>query len=331
MADGSTILIVLESHEGTLRSTAFESFSAGQELAQATGGELVALAIGSGVSDAAGELGSSGADRVLVADAPELSAITVDGYATVVDKAIEQVSPGIVLMAGTTAGRDVMSFLAGRHELAHLPDCTALRVEGSELVGRRPVYGNKMMTEVRSSLDRCVLATLHTGAFKAPEPDSSKSASVEPLDVSFSDGDIRVTITGLESSAGQAADLTSAEIVVIGGRGLGSEENYKLVQDLAEALGGAAGATRAVTDLGWRPHYEQVGQTGQKIAPKLYIGVGVSGAVQHTVGMVNSENITAINRDSAAPIFKMADFGLVGDLEEVVPKLIERIRDKKGS
>jgi electron transfer flavoprotein alpha subunit len=331
LADGSTVLIALESHEGTLRSSGYEAFAAGRELADATGGELVALAIGSGISDSAGNFGAYGADRVLVADAPELSAITIDGYAKVLDLAMEQDSPAIVLMAGTTAGRDVLSFLAGRHELAHLPDSAALRAEDGKLVARRPVYGNKMMTEVRASLDQCVLASLHTGAFKSPEADDAKSVSVENLDVSFADGDIRVKIKGIESSAGQAADLTSADIVVIGGRGLGSEENYKLVQDLAEALGGAAGATRAVTDLGWRPHYEQVGQTGQKIAPKLYIGIGVSGAVQHTVGMVGSENIAAINRDPAAPIFTMADFGLVGDLEEVVPKLVERIKEKKGS
>lgn len=330
MAEGITILIALESHEGSLRSTSYEAFATGRALADETGGQLIALAIGSGIHDAAAGLGAYGPDRVLVADSPELAAITVDGYAKVLDQAIEQVEPDVVVMAGTTAGRDIAAFLAGRHELAHLPDCAALRAEGSEIVARRPVYGNKMMTEIRASLSQCVLVTLHSGSFKTPEADSSSSVEVESLDVSFNDDDIRITITGLESSAGEAADLTSADIVVIGGRGLGSEENYALVQQLADVLGGAAGATRAVTDLGWRPHYEQVGQTGQKISPKLYIGVGVSGAVQHTVGMVGSENIAAINRDPSAPIFNMADFGLVGDLEEIVPKLIERIREKKG-
>jgi electron transfer flavoprotein alpha subunit len=330
VADVKPILIALESHEGTIRSTSFEALTAGVALAGQTGGELIALVIGSGVTDAAGTAGQMGADRVLVADAPELSAITVDGYAKVLDAAIDQTSPGVVLLAGTTAGRDIAGFIAGRHELAHLPDCSALEIEGDELIGTRPVYGNKMMTRVRAKLENPVVATLHTGAFKAPEADTSLDVSPEPLDVSFSDGDIRVTLTGLESSAGEAVDLTSADVVVIGGRGLGSEDNYKLVQDLAEAMGGAAGATRAVTDLGWRPHYEQVGQTGQKIAPKLYVGVGVSGAVQHTVGMVNSETIVAINRDPSAPIFKMADFGLVGDLEEIVPKLTEQIRARKN-
>jgi electron transfer flavoprotein alpha subunit len=331
LADGKSILIALESHEGTLRGTSYEAFAAGRMLADELGGDLVAVAIGHGVSDAASGLGGYGADRLLVADAPELSAITVDGYAKVLEMAIEQVDPAVVLLAGTTAGRDIAAFVGGRHGLPHLPDCTTLRLENGTLIARRPVYGNKMMTEVQANLEGRVVATLHTGAFRIPE--SSEGASVEPeqLDVSFSDDDIRVKITGLESASGQGVDLTSADVVVIGGRGLGSEENYQLVQDLAESLGGAAGATRAVTDLGWRPHYEQVGQTGQKIAPKLYIGVGVSGAVQHTVGMVASENIVAINRDSAAPIFKMADFGLVGDLEEVVPKLIERIKEKKGS
>jgi electron transfer flavoprotein alpha subunit len=331
LAEGQTILIALESHEGELRGTSYEAFAAGRTLADETGGKLVAVAIGDGVTDTAASLGTYGPDRVLVADAPELSAITVDGYAKVIDAAVEQVDPGIILLAGTTAGRDIAAFLGGRHNLAHLPDCTALRIDGGALVARRPVYGNKMMTEVQADLSNRVLVTLHTGAFKVPEADTGKSVEPETLDVSFSEDDIRVKITGLESAAGQGVDLTSADVVVIGGRGLGSEENYQLVQQLAEVLGGAAGATRAVTDLGWRPHYEQVGQTGQKIAPKLYIGVGVSGAVQHTVGMVSSENIVAINRDPAAPIFKMADFGLVGDLEEVVPKLVERIKEKKGA
>jgi electron transfer flavoprotein alpha subunit len=330
LAEGKSILIALESHEGTLRGTSYEAFAAGRSIADEAGDELVALAIGHGISDAAAQLGGYGPDRVLVADAPELAAITVDGYAKVLDQAIEQVGPDIVLLAGTTAGRDIAGFLAGRHGLAHLPDCTSLRIESEALIARRPVYGNKMMTEVKAALDQCVLATLHTGAFSIPDADTSAAVDVETLDVSFSDGDIRVAITGIESAAGQGVDLSSASVVVIGGRGLGSEENYQLVQRLAESLGGAAGATRAVTDLGWRPHYEQVGQTGQKISPKLYIGVGVSGAVQHTVGMVGSENIVAINRDPTAPIFKMADFGLVGDLEEIVPKLVERIKEKWG-
>lgn len=330
MADATPILIALESHEGTIRGTSYEALAAGTALAGQTGGELIALVIGNGVTDSAGSAGQMGADRVLVADAPELSTITVDGYAKVLDEAVAQISPGVVLLAGTTAGRDIAGFIAGRHELAHLPDCSALEIEGNELVATRPVYGNKMMTKVRANLDKPVIATLHTGAFKAPEADASRNVNPEVLDVTFNDGDIRVTITGLESSAGGAVDLTSADVVIIGGRGLGSEENYKLIQDLAEAMGGAAGATRAVTDLGWRPHYEQVGQTGQKIAPKLYVGVGVSGAVQHTVGMVNSETIVAINRDPSAPIFKMADFGLVGDLEVIVPKLVERISARKN-
>jgi electron transfer flavoprotein alpha subunit len=331
LAEGQTILVALESHDGTLRGTSYEAFAAGRSIADETGAEVAALAIGSNITEVASGLGAYGADSVLIADAPELSAITVDGYAKVLDHAIEQLQPAVVLLAGTTAGRDIAAFLAGRHNLAHLPDCTSLRTDGDALIARRPVYGNKMMTEVQASLGQCVLVTLHTGAFKVPQEDTSKNVTPETLDVSFGEDDIRVQVTGLDSAAGQGVDLTSADVVVIGGRGLGSEENYQLVQQLAEALGGAAGATRAVTDLGWRPHYEQVGQTGQKIAPKLYIGVGVSGAVQHTVGMVGSENIVAINRDPSAPIFKMSDFGLVGDLEEIVPKLIEKVKQAKGT
>jgi electron transfer flavoprotein alpha subunit len=329
--DRNTILVVLESHDGELRGSSYEAFAAGRSLADELGASVVALAVGSGISQSANDLGGYGADRVLVADVPELNAITVDGYAKALDMAIEQVDPGIVMMVGTTGGRDILAFLAGMHRLAHLPDCTDLRVEEGNLIGKRPVYGNKMMTEVRADLSSRVLVSLHTGAFKIPEPDASKPVEAEMLDLSFDDGEIRMKITGLESSSGGPPDIGSAEIVVIGGRGLGSKENYELVQQLAEALGGSAGATRAVTDLGWRPHYEQVGQTGHKISPKLYVGIGVSGAVQHTVGMVGSETIVAVNRDPAAPIFKLADFGLVADLEDVVPKLVEKINARKGT
>jgi electron transfer flavoprotein alpha subunit len=330
LADEKAILIVLESHGGQLRGSSFEALSAGRALSDQTGGQLVALAIGSGVSEAAATLGEFGADRVLVADDDQLESITVDGYSVVINSAIKQLQPSVVLLAGTTNGRDIAAFLAGLHDLAHLPDCASLAIEDSSLVAKRAVYGNKMMTMVRASLESPVIATLHTGSFAASERTGASDVEAETLPVPIDAGDIRVSITGLESSAGEAVDLTSADAVVIGGRGLGSEENYALVQQLADALGGAAGATRAVTDLGWRPHYEQVGQTGQKIAPKLYVGVGVSGAVQHTVGMVGSDTIVAINRDPAAPIFKLSDFGLVGDLEVIVPRLVQKLQERKG-
>jgi electron transfer flavoprotein alpha subunit len=240
------------------------------------------------------------------------------------------VNPAIIALTGTTGGRDVASFLAGHEGLAHLPDCLEVWRDGDEVVGKRTVYGGKMLTLVRASAARRVVVTLHTNAYPAPEPDSGRSAEVESLDVDIADGEIRMRITGLESSSGGPTDLGTADVVVIGGRGLGSQENFDLVQQLADALGGTVGATRAITDLGWRPHYEQVGQTGHKITPKLYVGVGVSGAVQHTVGMRGAETIIAINRDPDAPIHKIADLGVVGDLTEIVPKLVERIKAKRG-
>jgi electron transfer flavoprotein alpha subunit len=324
------VLVVIESNDGVLRQASLEAISAGRSLADPFGGSLIALVVGENVAGAAEEIGALGADRVLVADAVELARITIDGYVKAIDVARGQVTPGAIVLTGTTGGRDIASFLAGRDGLAHLPDCVDVDVEDDAVVAKRPVYGGKMLTQVRAPREDCIVITLHTNAFPAPESEPGRSVSAEPLDVSFDEGAIRMRITGLESSSAGATDLGTAEVVVIGGRGLGSKENFDLVQQLADALGGTVGATRAITDLGWRPHYEQVGQTGHKITPKLYVGVGVSGAVQHTVGMRGSETIVAINRDPDAPIHKIADIGVVGDLTEIVPKLVERIKAKRG-
>jgi electron transfer flavoprotein alpha subunit len=327
---GHDVLAIVESNDGDLRQSSFEAFTAGRKLADDAGGSLVALAIGAGISEDAESLAQLGPDRVLVADHRALARITIDGYLKAIDAALERVNPAVIVLTGTTGGRDVASFLAGRDGLAHLPDCLEVWRDGDEIVGKRPVYGGKMLTQVRASSSRRVVVTLHTNAYPMPEADSGQPAEVESLDVDIADGDIRMRITGLESSSGGPTDLGTADVVVIGGRGLGSKENFDLVQQLADALGGTVGATRAITDLGWRPHYEQVGQTGHKITPKLYIGLGVSGAVQHTVGMRGAETIIAINRDPDAPIHKIADLGVVGDLTEIVPKLVERIRAKRG-
>ncbi|MBX6343295.1 MAG: electron transfer flavoprotein subunit alpha/FixB family protein, partial [Thermomicrobiaceae bacterium] len=284
MANGSSVLIVVETSDGKVRTTAEEPFTVGRELAGAAGAELVAVVIGSGVDEVAARAGELGADRVLVADAPQLARVTVDGYVKAVEAAIDAARPALVLFAGTTAGRDVAAFLSARRRAPHLVDCIKLERDGDAVRATRPVYSGKLLTEVQPLGGAPVLATVHANAYPAPEPQSGRAAPTERLDVSFADGEIRTEILELRASAGGPTNLEAADVVVVGGRGLGSAENFKLVEDLAAALDGAVGATRAVTDLGWRPHYEQVGQTGKTIMPKLYIGVGVSGAVQHTVG-----------------------------------------------
>ncbi|MDI3341928.1 MAG: electron transfer flavoprotein subunit alpha/FixB family protein [Sphaerobacter sp.] len=332
MTDGASgVLLAVETRDGAIRETSKELFGLGRTLAGELGGPLGAVVLGSGVEAAAREAAALGADRVLVADAPELAAFTVDAYAKALDAAIDATQPRIVLLAGTTAGRDLAPFLAMRREAACLVDCVRLAWQDGAWVGTRPVYQGKLLTEVRAPGDGLTFATIHAGAVAAPEPDPGRISETTPLPLQFAPGEIRVTVTDLVQAPAGPTNLEQAEVVVVGGRGLGEAANFRLAEELAEVLGGAVGATRAVTDLGWRPHYEQVGQTGKTIAPKLYIGLGVSGAVQHTVGIRGSETIVAINRDPDAPIFKMADFGVVGDVHEIAPKLAAKLRAVRGA
>lgn len=328
--EANGILLAVETSEGAIRPTARELFGAGRSLAEAVGGPLTALVIGSGLDAAATEAAELGADRVYTADAPELAQFTVDAWAKVVDAAIETVQPAAVLLAGTTSGRDVAPFLAARRRVPYLVDCMRVSYADGAFSGTRPVYQGKLLTDVRAAEGSPVFITLHAGAIEAPQPEAGRTAETTALPLDFAPGEIRVEVKDLVQAPAGPTNLEAAEVVVIGGRGLGEAENFSHAEQLAEVLDGAVGATRAVTDLGWRPHYEQVGQTGKTVAPKLYIGLAVSGAVQHTVGIRGSETIVAINRDPDAPIFKLADFGIVGDVFEIAPKLTARLREVRG-
>jgi electron transfer flavoprotein alpha subunit len=263
-------------------------------------------------------------DRVLVADFPELERYTTDGYTLVIERAIETTSPAVVLLGGTTAGRDLGPYLSARTGAGCLSDCIALRWDGDALVGTRPVYQGKLLADVTINSPNPGFAVLRGGVVDAPP--AGEPGSIEDLEVTFADGDLRVELIEVSVPPAGAVDLEGAETIVAGGRGVGSAENFVLVEQLAAAVGGAVGATRAVTDLGWRPHYEQIGQTGKTVKPKLYFAVGISGAVQHVVGMQSSDTVVAINRDADAPIFKLAQIGVIGDLNELLPALVAEIK-----
>lgn len=327
MAQG--VLLVVEVDGGVIRPTSRELFGVGRALADASGGSLVAVMIGHNVSDTT-DAADLGADRVVVADAPGLASFTVDGHARALEQAVESVNPAIVLLPGSTSGRDLAPFVAMRRGVPCLVDCLRLALDGEDVVATRPVYQGKLLTDVRARRASPVFATLRAGAFAAPEPQAGRATETTALNVEIGPGDIRVAVTGTAEAPAGPTNLEQAKTVVVGGRGLGEADKFALVDDLAAALGGAVGATRAVTDLGWRPHYEQVGQTGKTVAPDLYVGLAVSGAVQHTVGMRGSGTIVAINRDPAAPLFKIADFGIVGDVFELEPRLAARIRALRG-
>lgn len=318
------VLVVAETSGSDLRPVSFELVTAGKQVAAGTGGALIALVMGSGVEAAAAALGGAGVDRVLVADDPNLAHLTSESAAATLVAAIEQASPDIVLVPGTTSGRDYAPRAAARLGVGLAADCVDLSVEDGSLVAVRPVLGGKVQTAVRMPGSHPQMATVRPGSFEKAAGGEG-NAQTEQLAVALSPDDLRVTVTGTAEAAAGTASLDSAPVIVAGGRGLKEPDKFSLVEDLAGALNAAVGASRAVVDAGWRPHHEQVGQTGRTVSPKLYIAVGISGAVQHLVGMQGSETIVAINRDPDAPIFKIASFGIVGDLFEIVPALVAEL------
>jgi electron transfer flavoprotein alpha subunit len=324
MASG--VLVIIETSAGQVRETALELLGPAREIAD--GGQVSAVVIGSGVEAIAGDVAGRGADRVLFVDAAALERYTTDGYTKAIEAAVAAIDPQVVLFPGTTAGRDLGPYVAARAGATCLSDCVKLRWEDDGLVATRPVYQGKMLTDVRARTGERSYAVMRGGV--APVPGAAGSGSAESLAVEFSDGDLRVTLKDVAEKPTGGTNLEGAETVVVGGRGLGSAEAFGMIEDLAAALDAPVGATRAVTDLGWRPHYEQIGQTGKTVRPKLYIGAGVSGAVQHTVGMQGSETVVVINRDPDAPLLKLASIGVIGDLNEILPALTAEIKAARG-
>ena len=267
-------------------------------------------------------LGDAGADRVLLATNAAFAKYDAEGCVAAVAKAVEAVKPAAVLFAGSSLGRDLAPRVAAKLGVGLASDCTHLTAEGGALTATRPVYAGKALQNVRFPRTPA-LATLRPKVF-APVTGAGRAGTVQPLEVAVPGS--RAKLREVVAQAGATADLTEAEVVVSGGRGLRGPENFKLVEDLAAALGASVGASRAVVDAGWRPHSDQVGQTGKTVSPKLYVAVGISGAIQHLAGMSSSRCIVAINKDPEAPIFKVADYGVVGDLFEIVPALTEAVR-----
>lgn len=323
MTERSGVLVVIETSAGDVRETSLEALAFARQISGDDG--VDAVVVGHNIGEAASAIA---ADKVLIADNELLERYTADGYTKAIEAAIEAVAPAIVLLGGTTSGRDLGPYLAARAGTNCLSDCIALSLEGDVLTATRPVYQGKLLSDVSCNLSGTTFAVTRGGVLDPPA--SGTPGAVENLEINFADGDLRVKLTEVSVPPAGAVDLEGAATIVAGGRGLGSQENFALVEQLAVAVGGAVGATRAVTDLGWRPHYEQIGQTGKTVKPKLYFAVGISGAVQHVVGMQGSETIVAINRDADAPIFKLAQIGMVGDLNELIPALISELEAAKS-
>ena len=325
----SGVLIVGEiAASGDVRPISFELVTAGRGVANAIGGPLSALVLGASVGEAAEALRATGVDRVLLVEDPRLAPPSAEATATAVVAAVGKVDPIVTLLPGTTAGRDAAPKAAARLRAPLAADCLALATQDDSLVATRAVLGGRAQCDVRLS-GRPQIATVRSGSFARAEAQLGDGV-VEPFSVPFGPEDFLVTVEETAAKGSGVSRLDTAEVIVSGGRGLKEPANFGMVEELAVVLDGAVGATRAVVDAGWRPHEEQIGQTGRTVAPKLYIAVGVSGAVQHNVGMQGSSAVVAINRDPDAPIFKVAQFGIVGDLFEILPALTAEIRATRG-
>ncbi len=329
MANG--VLIVAElAADGSLRASSLELVTAARQIAEITGGPISAFVPGTETGPAASALAAVTGSRVLAAPDPRLAPPTAETATTVVARAIAAVEPAVVLVANTTIGAEFAPRLAARLDAGIVADVVAVTAVAGGFSAQRPVLGGRLSAQVTPAAGTLTVLTVRQGAFEKAAP-AAAAGSVEMLAVTLEPRDLAVKVVGVSPKpTSTGAGLDTAEIVVAGGRGLKEATNFALVEQLAAALGGAVAATRAVTDAGWRPHNEQIGQTGRVVAPKLYIGAGISGAVQHVVGMQGAENIVAINRDPDAPIFKIANFGIVGDLFEVLPALTEAVKQAKG-
>jgi electron transfer flavoprotein alpha subunit len=318
-----SVLVFVEQRDGQVRAVSREALGEAVRLAAALGGPVV------GVCPAAADpglaaLGEAGADRVLLAAHPDFAHYDPAGYARAVAAAAGALQPAAVLFAASTMGRDLAPRVAARLGAGLATECTALAVEGGRLVASRPVYAGKALQRVTFP-QAPALASLRPKAFE-PVARPGRAAAVEPLAVDLDAAAPRARVLRVAPAAAGRVDLTEAEVIVSGGRGLRDPEQFRVLEALAAALGAGVGASRPVVDAGWRPHAEQVGQTGKTVSPRLYVAVGISGAIQHLAGMMSSRCIVAINKDPEAPIFKVADYGIVGDLFEVVPALTEAVK-----
>ena len=314
------VLLVAETRDGQLKKGAFEGATAARRVADALGGKVTAVVVGHGVTGA-DALGRCGVDRVLVVDGPAFARYAGDALAAAVLAAAAKVSPRLVLFSATVAGKETGPAVAARLSAACVADATGLAVEGGELVASKPRLGGKAFAKVAVKAPVAVVSLRQNVVTPADAP---RTAAVERLDVAAPAS--RVRLQQVVAPTAKEIELTEADVIVSGGRGLQAPENWKVVLDLADALGAAHGASRAVVDAGWRPHKEQVGQTGKTVSPKLYVAAGISGAIQHLAGMSGSKVIVAVNKDPDAPIFQVADYGIVGDAMVVLPLLATEAR-----
>jgi electron transfer flavoprotein alpha subunit len=324
MAKG--IWIIAEQRGGTLRKISYELASEGRRLADQSGQSLAAVVIGSQIGEEAKKLIPYGPDTLYVADDPALADYTPEAYTAVLADLIKKQGPDIVLLGASAQGKEQAAKLAARLETGMAQDCVSFRLENGLLIAKRPLYAGKVYADVACETARPQMAAARPNVLAVAEPDPGRQAEIVAVPVELKADDLRTTLVELLPDASGKVDLTEATFIVSGGRGMKTAENFQVLEELAGVIGASVGASRSAVDAGWRSHTDQVGQTGKVVCPNMYIACGISGAIQHLAGMGSSKIIVAVNKDPEAPIFQKADYGIVGDLFEIVPVLKEEFK-----
>lgn len=331
IADYKGVWVFAEQRDGELQKVSLELLGKGREIADKLGVELTAILLGNKIDNIAEELILCGADKVIYAKSPLLNHYTTDGYTKVICDIVVEEKPEIILVGATYIGRDLGPRISARLRTGLTADCTGLDIEEgtNNLLMTRPAFGGNLMATIVCGEHRPQMSTVRPGVFEKFKKDPTRKGQVKKVEPKLEMSDIRTKVEDVVKIAKNVMDIAEAEFLVSGGRGIGAKENFKMLEELAELLGGSVAGSRAAIDNGWVDKDYQVGQTGKTVRPMVYIAVGISGAIQHLAGMQDSDYIIAINKDESAPIMKIADLGLVGDYNKIVPELIAKLKEEK--
>jgi electron transfer flavoprotein alpha subunit len=321
MAQG--VFAITEQRDGEFRKVSFEAVSEGRRVADGLGTDLTAVVLGTGIESLAEELKKYGPDKIWVADDSALADYTTDAYTNILSGLVQTADPAVIILGASAQGKDLAGRLAARLDAGVAMDCTAIKLDNGSLTYTRPMFGGKIVADVGIEGAPQIVA-IRPNVMDITE--AAKDSAIDKPAVEV--GEVKTAVIEKTMDTGDKIELTEADIIVSGGRGTGGD--YAVIEALAAELGAAVGASRSAVDEGWRPHSDQVGQTGKTVSPTLYVACGISGAIQHLAGMSTSKYIVAINKDAEAPIFSKADFGIAGDLFDVVPALTEEVKKVKG-
>ena len=338
------VFVFAQQVDNVISNIAYELIGKGKELAKDLGVEVTAVLVGSDVKGLADQLAEYGADKVIVVDDPELKEYRTEPYTHAIASVIKEFKPEIFLIGATAIGRDLGPRVCARIHTGLTADCTKLDIgdfpmnpvpgretKHNQLLMTRPAFGGNTIATIACPDFRPQMATVRPGVMQKAPKEAGKKAVVTEFNPGFTKNNKYVDILEVVKAVSNTVDIMDAKILVSGGRGVGSPENFKILDDLAEAIGGTVSCSRAVVDSGWKPKDLQVGQTGKTVSPHVYFAIGISGAIQHVAGMEESDIIIAINKDESAPIFDVADYGIVGDLNKIVPMLTEKIKEAKAA